>query len=103
MSDDDNLAGDLSGMLDDDHPLTDILPILAMISENMPEPDSGDNGVMDGPKISARVYDMDVTVRGGPDDALADVRSEFVEQWRRVMGDYENMSDMDSSSLTSVQ
>jgi len=49
------------------------------------------------PSISARVYDMDVTVEGSSDDSLDEVQEKFVEEWRRVLADYERVSDVDST------
>jgi hypothetical protein len=51
----------------------------------------------EAPSISARLYDMDVTVEGASGDSLDEVQEAFIEEWRRVLADYERVSDVDST------
>jgi hypothetical protein len=53
------------------------------------------NGTVDeqSREVTARLYDVDVTVCGAPDDSMDDVHAEFEELWELVWETYDERFD----------
>jgi len=49
------------------------------------------------PEISARLYEMEVTVSGGDGDTLAEVGDRFDETWSRVLETYREEREADDT------
>ena len=57
----------------------------------------GGNGNGAVPEISARLYEMEVTVSGGDGDTLTDVGTRFEETWSRVLETYREEREADDT------